>query len=68
MEVPRLKGVESELQLLAYAMATAAWDLSHIYDLHHSSGQLWIPDPRVGPDIQPASSRVLVRFVTAEPR
>ena len=36
MEVPRL-GVESELQLLAYTTATATRDLSHIYDLHHSS-------------------------------
>ena len=36
MEVPRL-GVESELQLLALATATAVWDPSHIFDLHHSS-------------------------------
>ena len=36
MEVPKL-GVELELQLPAYA--TAARDLSHICDLHHSSGQ-----------------------------
>ena len=36
MEVPRL-GFESELQLPAYAIATAAWDLSHICNLHHSS-------------------------------
>ena len=34
MEVPRL-GVESELKLLAYAIATQ--DPSHISDLHHSS-------------------------------
>ena len=37
MEVPRL-GVESELQLLAYATAIAMPDLSRICDLHHSSG------------------------------
>ena len=36
MKVPRL-GVQSELQLPAYATATAMWDLSHVFDLHHSS-------------------------------
>ena len=43
MEVPRL-GVELELQLLAYTIATATttWDLSHVCDLHHSSQQYWI--------------------------
>ena len=35
MEVPRLE-VKTELQLLAYATATAMQDLSHICDLHHS--------------------------------
>ena len=35
MDVPRL-GVESELQLPAYAIATAMPDLSHVCDLHHS--------------------------------
>ena len=39
MEVPRL-GVKSELQLLAWATATAMQDLS--CDLHHSSWQQWI--------------------------
>ena len=34
MEVPRL-GVESELQLQAY---TTTLDLSHVCDLHRSSG------------------------------
>ena len=38
MEVPRL-GVESELQMLAYTTAIAKWDMSHIYDLHHSLQQ-----------------------------
>ena len=38
MEVPGL-GVESELQLLAYATATARPDLSFICDLHHSVQQ-----------------------------
>ena len=36
MEVPRL-GVESELQLPAYATATATPDLSCVCNLHHSS-------------------------------
>ena len=44
MDVPRL-GVELELQLLAYATATATWDLSHVCDLHHSSQQCWILNP-----------------------
>ena len=41
MEFPRL-GVESELQLLAYAIATATPDPSCVCDLHHSSWQHWI--------------------------
>ena len=44
MEVPRL-GVELELQLLHYVTATAMLDLSHIWDLHHSSWQCGILDP-----------------------
>ena len=44
MEIPRL-GVESELQLLAYATATATWDLSHVCDLCHSSKQHQILNP-----------------------
>ena len=38
MEVPRL-GVERELQLPAYARATATPEPSHICDLQHSSWQ-----------------------------
>ena len=53
MEVPRL-GVESELQPLAYATATATWYLSHICNLHHSSLQR---------QIRPTSSQILVRLV-----
>ena len=41
MEVPRL-GVEWELQLPAYATATATLDLNCICDLHHSLQQCWI--------------------------
>ena len=44
MEVPRL-GVELELWLLAYTTATATRDPSHVYDLHHSSGQRQILNP-----------------------
>jgi len=44
MEVPR-PGVESELQLTAYASATAMPDPSHTCDLHHSSRQRWILNP-----------------------
>ena len=38
MEVPRL-GVKSDLQLPAYATATATQDWSCVYNLHHRSGQ-----------------------------
>ena len=44
VEVPRL-GVESELQLLAYATATATQDLSLYCDLHHSSWHCLILNP-----------------------
>ena len=44
MEAPRL-GVELELQGLAYAIAIATQDLSHICDPHHSSRQCQILDP-----------------------
>ena len=47
LEVPRL-GVESELQLPAYARATATPDLSHVCDLHHSSRQHQILNPLNG--------------------
>ena len=44
IEFPKL-GVESALQLLAYAAATAMPDPSLISDLHHSSRQHWILNP-----------------------
>jgi len=44
MGVPRL-GVESELQLPAYATATATWDLRCVCDPHHSSRQCQILNP-----------------------
>ena len=39
--------VDSELWLPAYATitATATPDLSHVYDLYHSSWQCWILNP-----------------------
>ena len=57
MEVPRL-GVELELQLPAYTIATAMWDLSLICDLHYSSRQCgsfthWV---RLGSNLQPHGS------------
>ena len=44
VEVPRL-GIESELQLLTYPVATATLDLRHICNLHHSSRQCQILNP-----------------------
>jgi len=44
MEVLRL-GIKLELQLPAYARATATQDPSCIYDLHHSLWQCQIPNP-----------------------
>ena len=44
MEIPRL-GVESVLQLPAYTTATAASDLSCVFDLHHSSQQRRVLNP-----------------------
>ena len=43
MEVSRL-GLDSELQLPVYAIATAIPDLSHV-DLYHSSWQFQILNP-----------------------
>ena len=43
MEVPRL-GVKAQLQLPAYATATATGDPSHVFDLYHSSWQGPIAD------------------------
>ena len=67
MEVPRL-GVESQLLPLAYTTATATQDLSHIFDLHHSSQQCRILNPLSEARDGTSSSRMLVEFVTAEPQ
>ena len=60
MEVPRL-GVELEVQLPDYTTATAMWDPSHIFDLHHSSQQCQILNLL-------SEARIPVRFNSAEPR
>ena len=44
MVIPRL-GVKLDLQLPAYATATATPDSSHVCNLYHSSWQQWIPEP-----------------------
>ena len=69
METPRL-GVELEVQLQAYATATATWDPSHVYNLHHSSTAMPDPQPthQMRPGIEPASSGTLVRFISAVPQ
>ena len=58
IEVPRL-GIESELKLLAYAIATAMPDLSHISNLHPSSWKQWILTHWAGSGIKPTSSWIL---------
>ena len=44
MEIPRL-GVKLELQLLAYTIATAMWDLGRICNLYCNSWQCRILHP-----------------------
>ena len=68
MKVPRL-GVKLELQLLAYAIATATPDLSHICDLHHSSQKCQIPKPLSEARIEPSTlvtSQIRFHFTTTE--
>ena len=43
-KIPRL-GIQSKLQLLAYATATATWDPCHLCDQHHSPWQCQILNP-----------------------
>ena len=62
---PRL-GVESELWPLAYTIAKATWDLSHIFNLHHSSQECWILNPLSKARDQ--TSWILVIVVSAETR
>ena len=56
--------VELELQLPAHATATAMPDLSHICDLPHSSQQCQILNPLSVARAPPASSWILVGFLT----
>ena len=67
MEVPRL-GIEWELQLPATATVTATRDPSCICNIHHSSQQCGSFTHWARPRIKHASSWILVRFVSAEPR
>ena len=67
MERPRL-GVELELQLPAYATATAMWDLSCVGDRHPSSPKSQILNPLSWPGIEPETSWFLGRFVSSEPQ
>ena len=66
MEVPSLGGT-SELQLWAYATATAMPDPSRTRDLHHSSRQRWILNPLSEARDWMVTSGMLDKFVTAEP-
>ena len=63
MEVSRL-GVESELQLLAYATATAMPDPSSVFDLHHSLQQHQILNPLSEARDRTDTSCFLVGFVS----
>ena len=66
IEVPGLR-VKVELQLWAYATATAMPDLRCICSLHQSSLQCQILNYWAGIGIKPMSSRILVGFVSTEP-
>ena len=68
VEVPRL-GAELELWVPIYATATAMWDPSHVWDLHHSSQQCQIPNPlsEARPGIEPSCLWMSVGFIMAEP-
>ena len=67
MEVPRLS-VELELQLMAYAAATAMRDPSGVCDLHHNSQQGPILNPLNEARDRTGSSWILVEFISAEPQ
>ena len=66
MEVPRL-GVQLELQLLAHTTATAMPDPSHLCHLHQRSCNAGSLTHCVRPEIEPATSWFLIRFVSAAP-
>ena len=58
---------QSELQLPAYATATATWDPGHICDLHHSSQQRWNLNPLSEPGIELATSWFPVELISTMP-
>ena len=62
MEVPGL-GVESDLELLASATATAKPDLNCVCSLHHGSWQRWICGLLSGARDRTCISWMLVRFI-----
>ena len=66
MEVPR-QGVQWELQLPAFATATAMRDLSRFCNLHHSLQQWQILNPLSEARDQTCILMVLAGFVTTEP-
>ena len=66
MELSRL--VELELQLLAYATATAMPDSSYVCNLYHNSRNAGSLTPWVKSEIEPTSSGILVGFITTEPQ
>ena len=67
MEVPRL-GVKLELQLTAHTTVTAIRNLSHVCDLHHSSSNTRSLTHGARQGIEPATSWILVRLISTEPR
>ena len=67
MEVTK-RGLELELQLSAYATATAMQDVSHVCDLHHSSQQHQIFNSMSGARDWIHVLEILVGFITAEPQ
>ena len=67
MEVPRLR-VKLELQPMACTTATAMQDPSCVCDPYHSSWQRQILNPLSRLGMEPVSSWILVRFISAEPR
>ena len=67
MKVPRL-GVTLELQLLACSTATATRNLSHIFDLYHSSRNAGSRTHGASAGIELASSWILAKFISSAPQ
>ena len=67
VDAPKL-GVELELQLPAYTTVTATRDPSHLWDPHHRPGQHRILTHWARFGIEPATSLLLVRFISAGPQ